>query len=164
MFHVKHAALVIGLAWMMLIAAGCPSTSSETDSNRQFPLDSLPTRTVTYDGAPITVWIADDNATRAEGLMFVPEADLEGDVGMLFIFEREQALSFWMRNTPTALDIAYIRTDGEIVTIHEMPPFTLQSFPSFEPARFALEMKAGSFARLGIVEGGRLEIPAAVLQ
>ena len=33
--------------------------------------------------------------------------DLGTDDAMVFVFERPQPMSFWMRNTPTPLDIAY---------------------------------------------------------
>jgi uncharacterized membrane protein (UPF0127 family) len=43
-----------------------------------------------------------------------------------------------------------------------MPILTLRTFPSDRPARFALEVKAGTFGRLGIREGDHVEIPDAV--
>jgi uncharacterized membrane protein (UPF0127 family) len=53
--------------------------------------------------------------------------------------------------------------NGTIVKIWQMPPQTLQTFSSIEPAMFALEMKQGAFARLGIQEGDRIDIPPEVL-
>ena len=78
---------------------------------------------------------------------------------MLFVFDSEQPRSFWMKDTPTALDIAYMRADGTIVKIHTMVPFDTSSYPSGEPAQFALEVPAGTFADLGIVEGDTAIIP-----
>jgi len=69
-----------------------------------------------------------------------------------------------MRNTITALDIAFARRDGTIVAIHTMPPLTLRTFSSFEPAMFALEVKAGTFERLGVVEGDVMVIPDSVFK
>ena len=110
--------------------------------------------------ARVLVEIADSPEERARGLMF--RKDLQG--GMLFVFEEEEMLGFWMKNTITALDIAFARMDGRIVTIHTMPPLTLRTFPSLEPVMFALEVKAGTFQRLGIVEGDRIDIPADVFK
>ncbi len=94
--------------------------------------------------------------------MHVPADEIADDQGMLFIFPDEQPRGFWMRNTITSLDIAFARLDGTIVKTHQMPPLTLQSYPSVEPAMFALEMKAGSFAKFGIVAGDKLVIPEVI--
>jgi uncharacterized membrane protein (UPF0127 family) len=83
---------------------------------------------------------------------------------MLFVFPDERLRGFWMKNTITSLDIAFARMDGTIVAIHTMPPLTLETFPSFEPAMFALEVKAGTFAALGIQEGDKLVIPDEVFK
>jgi uncharacterized membrane protein (UPF0127 family) len=143
------------------LGVGCLASNT---GQRQVPLDSLETATIEVNGNALRVWLAKTDAQRTEGLMFVTDADIADDQGMLFIFDEEQYLSFWMRNTYISLDIAFARSDGEIVKIHQMPPLTLESFPSIEPARFALEVKAGTFARLGIQEGDRLIIPDDVLK
>lgn len=148
------------------LVSGCTQTSvSDADpSRRQFPLDTLPTASITIDGATIPVYLATTPPTREEGLMHLGDQDLGDDEGMLFVFESERVLSFWMRNTFIPLDIAYARADGEIVTIHEMPPQTLRSFLSTEPALFALEMKAGAFERLGIDVGDTITLADDVMR
>lgn len=91
--------------------------------------------------------------------MYVEPHEIADDQGMLFVFPNEAQRGFWMLNTVTPLDIAYARFDGTIVSTWQMPPLTLQTFPSIEPAMFALEMKQGSFERIGLHEGDRLDIP-----
>src|SRR5512140_1786408 len=110
-----------------------------------------------------TAYVAADNATRMLGLMNVTEADLPANHGMLFVFEYEQWLSFWMRNTIIPLDIAYIRSDGTIVKTYTMQPLDESGYPSIEPARFALEVRGGQFAQWGIVAGDHVEIPPEFL-
>ncbi|NLE58515.1 MAG: DUF192 domain-containing protein [Planctomycetes bacterium] len=122
------------------------------------------------------VWLATDDEKRELGLMQVKEEELASfrgqtsqglsDIhrGMLFVFGFEQPLSFWMHNTITPLDIAYIRSDGRIVGIHTMAPLETRTYPSGEPARFALEVKAGLFASLGVKAGDRVQIPDSVLK
>ncbi len=174
--------LVFPLLAGCLMAAGCfrspgengtPSGGSTrpagrvSDAARRYPLDSLPTGTISVNGQAIRVWVVQDfDAGRPgaveEGLMHVPPEEIADDQGMLFVFEDERLRGFWMRNTITPLDIAFARMNGTIVKIWQMPPYTLQTFPSIEPAMFALEMKQGSFARLGIREGDTLVIPAEV--
>ena len=143
--------------------AGCEPSVTLGDS-RQFPLSSLQTGSVTADGHAFRVWLATTTAQQSEGLMYVPADQIADDQGMLFIFPDDSYLSFWMKNTITPLDIAFVRGDGEIVKIWTMPALTLQTFPSLEPARFALEVKAGTFGMLGIKEGDTLDVPAALLK
>lgn len=149
-----------------------PATSSapatperSSDAKRMYPLGSLPTTTVSINDHVLRVWVAQEFDPRRpgaveEGFMHVPREEIADDQGMLFVFSDEQIRGFWMRNTITPLDIAYARMDGTIVKICQMPPLTLRTFSSIEPALFALEVKQGTFARLGIKEGDHIDIPA----
>jgi uncharacterized membrane protein (UPF0127 family) len=139
-----------------------------SDASRRYSLDALPTSTVTIAKHIFRVWVAAENDPEhpgvvQEGLMHVPSSELADDQGMLFVFPDEQLRGFWMKNTIAPLDIAFARMNGTIVKIWQMPPLTLQTFSSVEPAMFALEVKQGTFARLGIQEGQRLEIPPELL-
>jgi uncharacterized membrane protein (UPF0127 family) len=95
-------------------------------------------------GQPIRVWLALSEEQRAEGLMFVIAEEIADDQGMLFVFREDQHMAFWMKNTLIPLDIAYLAADGRVLRTWTMPPQTLQTFPSGEPALFALEMKAST--------------------
>jgi uncharacterized protein len=146
---------------------GGTTTGRASDALRRYPLDTLPTTTVQVDGHSFRAWLADESDLHRpgvvnEGLMFVPTSEIADDQGMLFVFPEEQIRSFWMKNTVAPLDIAFARMNGTIVKIWQMPPQTLQTFSSIEPAMFALELKQGTFAQLGIHEGDRLEIPVQV--
>ena len=140
------------------------ANGASSSARRQFPLDSLPTSTVTVNEHTFRVWLALGPDEREEGLMWVSESEIADDQGMLFVFPDERYQGFWMKNTITPLDVAYARMDGTIVTIQTMPPLTLQTFPSYEPAMFAFEVKAGTFARLGIGTGDHLDIPDDVFK
>ena len=94
----------------------------------------------------ITVEIAKTPEQQAHGLMF--REKMPADSGMLFIFENEQPLSFWMKNTYLDLSIAYIGKDKKIIDIIDMKATSsLQtsypSYPSSKPAMYALEMNQG---------------------
>lgn len=143
---------------------GDGSSGRVSDSVRTHPLDSLHTAEIGIGGVTFRVWLALTPTEIQEGLMHVPAAEIPDDGGMLFVFPDEQPRSFWMLNTIAPLDIAFARADGTIVTIWQMPPQTLQSFPSIEPAMFALETKQGTFERLGIKEGDVIGIPAEVFK
>lgn len=162
-------------ALFLLGAAGCLRTSSGGSPNgdpaslRQYPLDTLPTTTVAVDGKPIRAWIAHELDPKRpnvmqEGLMHVPADQIADDQGMLFIFREERVRGFWMLNTIAPLDIAYARFDGTIVAIRQMAPESLQSYSSIQPAIFALEVKQGTLARLGVEVGDRLDIPTDALR
>jgi len=153
-----------GVAGCIGSAGGEAGDAAGSAARRKFPLETLPTTTIAIDDQTLRVWLVLDAERREEGMMFVPAEEIADDQGMLFVFPDERYLGFWMKNTITPLDIAYARSDGTIVTIHTMPPLTLQTFPSIEPARFALEVKAGTFERLGIRAGDRLDIPDDVFK
>ncbi|MCP8890803.1 DUF192 domain-containing protein [Sphingomonas faeni] len=94
---------------------------------------------------------------QARGLMF--RTDLKPDGGMLFwpyppTGGAPVPASFWMKNTPSSLDILYIRADGTIARIAENTvPFSETPIPSGEPVGAVLELMGGRAAELGIAEG-----------
>ncbi|MDP8972651.1 MAG: DUF192 domain-containing protein [Actinomycetota bacterium] len=105
----------------------------------------------------VEVEIADDTAEQRRGLM--ERTELAENAGMLFVFDREEPRSFWMRNTLIPLSIAYIASDGRIVDIQDMQPLDETSHPSAEPAQYALEVNQGFFAERGIEAGNVVEVP-----
>ncbi|WP_208622510.1 DUF192 domain-containing protein [Sphingomonas faeni] len=100
---------------------------------------------------------AKTEAEQARGLMF--RTDLTPDGGMLFWPYPAKggepvAANFWMKNTPSPLDILYIRADGTIARIAENTvPFSEQPIPSGEPVGAVLELMGGRASELGIAEG-----------
>jgi uncharacterized membrane protein (UPF0127 family) len=111
----------------------------------------LPTAALTIGAHKLTAEIAFTPAQREHGLM--NRFSLKPDTGMLFVFERAEPLSFWMRNTYVALSIAFIGADGRILNIEDMKPQTDDPHWSKGAALYALEMKKGWFAERGIVAG-----------
>lgn len=153
---------------ILLVALGCTPRSGQSLPGYRNDLTKMQTAQILVKEKPFNVWLALDDYTRERGLMQVTEDELKPvdsvHRGMLFAFPEEQYLSFWMYNTITALDIAYIDADGVIVRIHTMAPLETRSYPSVEPAMFALEAFAGTFNELGISEGDLVEIPDSVLK
>lgn len=127
-------------------------------------LASMKTATIEIAGkATYTTYIADDFDLQRVGLMNTTESELPTDRGMIFVFDDDAPRSFWMRNTIIPLDIAYIRSDGTIVKTYTMEALNEVGYPSIEPARFALEVRAGQFAEHGVVAGDHVTIPADLL-
>ena len=95
---------------------------------------------------------------QAQGLMF--REQMADDHGMLFLYEQEQPLSFWMMNTLIPLDIIFIDANGEVINIQHGKPRNVTPLPSSRPGLAVLEINGGLAAKLGIRPGDRLLHPA----
>ena len=107
----------------------------------------------------VEVEVADTRTEQARGLM--ERTELAENAGMLFVFDREEPRSFWLRNTLIPLSIAYIDAEGRIVDIQDMEPLddVPPGYVSAEPAQYALEVNKGFFAERGIQVGDTVELP-----
>jgi uncharacterized protein len=93
------------------------------------------------------------------GLMY--RRSLPAGQGMLFDFGSEQRITMWMKNTYVALDMIFIGTDGRISRIAaNTKPLSTRLISSGEPARYVLEVNAGTARKLGIAVGDRVSHPA----
>jgi uncharacterized membrane protein (UPF0127 family) len=100
--------------------------------------------------------LAEDDAERAQGLMNRPW--MEESQCMLFIMDKEERQSFWMRNTIIPLDIIFINADMQIVSIaKDTQPYSEKSIPSAGPAKYVLEVVAGFSDKYGLKAGDRVE-------
>jgi uncharacterized protein len=105
-----------------------------------------------------TVELADTPGERSRGLMF--RESMPADHGMLFDFETEQPVAFWMKNTPLPLDMVFIDAGGTVVQVAaDTTPHSEASIPSKRPVRAVLELNAGTAARLGIGPGAKVRHP-----
>lgn len=99
----------------------------------------------------ITAEIAVTARDRSHGLMH--RESMPDDHGMLFVFPEERILTFWMKDTPLPLSIAFADAGGRIVRIEDMEPNSRDVVSSGVPARYALEMNRGWFERHGVYPG-----------
>lgn len=107
-----------------------------------------------------TVEYAIDPAERSCGLMYREE--MARDHGMVFDFEVERGVSFWMSNTLISLDMVFIEDDGTVLNIAEgTTPLSLEGVPSAGPVRYVLEVIAGTADRIGLEPGDRVDIERA---
>jgi uncharacterized membrane protein (UPF0127 family) len=110
------------------------------------------------EGKKIRVEVTQTEEEKARGLMF--RESLGIDEGMLFVYPGEEILTFWMKNTPLPLSIAFLDQRGKIVDIQDMDPFSLRAHASALPAKYALEMNQGWFQKNGIRVGDIVRIPS----
>lgn len=110
---------------------------------------------ITVDGKPVSAEIADNGEERSMGLMY--RDSLPAEQGMLFVYDRSEVRSFWMKNTRIPLSIAFIDSKGVIVSISDMKPMDTSSVPSGTPAQYALEMNQGWYSRNDVQVGDRVE-------
>lgn len=143
------AVLALGLT-----VSACAAGKQAVDE-RGRPLEPL--SVVTQSGEhQFMVEIADDDSARARGLMYRPP--LADDRGMLFQFPRASEQSFWMRNTPSSLDIIYIDPTGKIVSIaRHTTPFSEAPIRSFGAANGVLELRAGRADEIGAKPGDQIK-------
>lgn len=109
--------------------------------------------------AQFTVEVADTARARAQGLMhreFMPRG-----AGMLFVYDRPQSVSFWMRNTLIPLDMIFLDDSGTVARVHpDAVPLDETGIPGGDGIQFVLEINAGLSAAFGIKPGTELRHPA----
>src|ERR1700751_1724872 len=133
------AALVACLLWVALVPAGAAGEAT--------------VEIISKSGVhAFSVELATNDAERERGLMFRKE--LPEGRGMLFDFEREAPVAFWMHNTYIPLDLIFIRAAGSIPRIAEnAEPLSARLIPSGGPVRAVLEVIGGPARKLGIAPG-----------
>lgn len=103
--------------------------------------------------------IAATRDQRTRGLMW--RTELPEGTGMLFIFDRDDYLSFWMKNTLIPLDMIFIRSDLAIAGIVERAePKTLSPRtpgPNVQ-AKYVLEVPSGWSSKIGLKPGLKVVI------
>ena len=153
------AVLGIGVALIALRQGVFTGTAATEATARMLPV------TITSANGP-HVFRVERAATTAEqtrGLMY--RTDLKPDGGMIFYpyppgGGAPREANFWMKNTPTPLDMLFIRADGTIATLVENTvPFSETPVPSREPVVAVLELVGGRAADLGIAEGDKVTWP-----
>lgn len=136
---------------LTLSAAGCQTTTRG--------------HWVELRGHRFEVEVADDFEERARGLMF--RDGLPADHGMLFVYDQEQPLAFWMKNTRIPLDILFFDRERRLVSVRKrVPPCSLgdrcPSYPGHKPAMYVLELNAGRAEALGVAPGDVIVIDSRI--
>jgi uncharacterized membrane protein (UPF0127 family) len=151
----RRFAPLFAFAALVTACAGAVAPAAEL-----FPsLDQARVAVTTASGRhEFAVWIAADERSRQQGLMYVRE--LPPDRGMLFIFERPQPVAFWMKDTYLSLDLVFIDPAGRVLNVAaDAKPLSLMPIQSRGEALAVLEVLAGTARKIGLVPGDRIDLP-----
>jgi uncharacterized protein len=159
---VKNANLVWKVVFGSMVAAllavltGCGGAEAAPPENTKPASHYFP---VTVGDRTVHLQLAVTEAEMEQGLMY--RRDLRSNQGMLFIYRQPQKVSFWMRNTPTPLDIGYFTSDGVLREIYPLYPFDERAVPSkADNIQYALEVCQGWFDATGVKPGDRIDLAA----
>ena len=146
---------------LLLATAGCGAAPSTPAAEAAAGTIAL-TITSSNGAHAFAVEVAKTEEAQQRGLMYRTDIPLDG--GMLFAPYPPKGppreASFWMKNTPSPLDILFIRSDGTIARIAENTvPQSETQIPSGEPVSAVLELRGGRALDLGISEGDHVSWP-----
>jgi uncharacterized membrane protein (UPF0127 family) len=130
--------------------------SSSCSNQKKLPSKEL--TIVRADGSQVALSAEIARTPEQRNHGFMERKNIPDGTGMIFIFEKDQILSFWMKNTPHPLSIAYIDSTGKIRELHDMKPFCLDPVTSQVYCRYALEVPQGWFAKNNIKPGDMLDV------
>jgi uncharacterized membrane protein (UPF0127 family) len=135
------AVLLLSLGWFL-------SCSSGLDERIE----------IVIGGQSFRVEVARTAEQKQQGLM--NRKSLGEREGMIFVYESDQHLAFWMKNTTIPLTLVFLSKDGQIIQIERLKPLSLKSVVSERAVRYALELPAGVLEELGVEVGDRVQLPA----
>ena len=165
--------ILIFVTFALIVILGCSHSSTASAQHRYrdpslYEPQVLPSVEAKLNGHSLKIMLARSDFEKAKGLMFYRE--LASDTGMLFVYNYSHKMSFWMMNTRIPLDLIFFSEDLTVSEyIKNMVPGygkrsdTLPQYDSKFPARYALELNAGSVEELDIKIGDKLEIPQIFL-
>jgi len=151
--------LIVGAAVILVALVSIGLTPASESVSISFPHATLVIEPA--DGKPFSfdIELATTTEQHARGLMF--RRTMPRDAGMLFLFEPDQPVDFWMKNTFIPLDMLFVRADGVIIkVVTHAEPFSTAMISSNEPVRGVIEINAGEADRRGIRTGDKVIYPA----
>jgi uncharacterized membrane protein (UPF0127 family) len=111
-----------------------------------------------FGTARFNVDVADEPEERSRGLMFVEE--MPSSQGMLFLYDRPQRATFWMKNTFIPLDMIFADPSGTVTHVHENAiPHDETTIDGGRGVLAILEINGGLAGAIGIMPGAELRHP-----
>jgi uncharacterized protein len=130
---------------------------------------ALPAVTVRAPRAALTLEVARTEAQREHGLM--DRTVVPSHTGMIFVFDGDDAVDFWMKDTLVPLDMIFVAADGTVRRVFANVPVVAPTLPDDAipregaKAKYVIELRAGEAALDGIAAGTKLDlhaVPAAL--
>jgi uncharacterized protein len=157
---------LLGMTVSVLLL-GC-SASSSPPSVAQSPVptpEASPSQTLpitakaTLNNQVIQLEVAQTPEQQEVGLM--NRSPLPDDRGMLFLFEPPRPVIFWMKNTPSPLDMVFL-LNGKVKAIAaDARPCAADPCPTYssnDTVNQVIELRSGRAEELGLKVGDRLSI------
>jgi uncharacterized protein len=126
---------------------------------------ALSTMVVHAPKADLTLEVARTEALREQGLM--DRHVVSPHTGMLFVFDRDEPVDFWMKNTLVPLDMIFIAADGTVRRVFSNVRVVAATLPDEQipregaQAKYVIELAAGEASSDGIVAGVKLDLRGA---
>ena len=112
---------------------------------------------VVLGGETFRVEVARTAEQKRQGLML--HESIGPREGMIFVYNTDQHLSFWMKDTIIPLTLVFLSKNGEILQVEYLKPFSLKTVISKRAARYGLELPEGVLEELGVEVGNRVLLP-----
>jgi hypothetical protein len=144
----RRAAAILAVFLLVLPPAGCDWKSSDS---------SLPVTRMKIGSEEFNLEIAVSDHDQELGLMH--RDGMDSDHGMIFPMARQEVQKFWNHDVRFPLDVIFLDSGGRVVSIKRLEPFDERTVPSDVPAKYAIELNAGTVNRLHLSVGDRLEVP-----
>ena len=146
------------LLWATLLL-GCSSPT--TGKTAELPKTTFEKGQVTFHlenrDLTVQVEVARTGPARRQGLMH--RTELKPHHGMIFVFEKEEAQSFWMKNTYIPLDMIFVNQKRTVIgVVHQAEPMTTTPRNVPGVSQFVVEMTGGYARQHGIKEGTQISM------
>lgn len=121
---------------------------------------ALPVMKLNAPAAALRVQIARTEEQRERGLMGVTH--LAPRNGMIFVFERDAPVAFWMKDTLIPLDMVFVSADGTVRRVYSKVPVVPRTLPDAQipleqgTAKYVIELPSGEALADGLREGSRV--------
>ena len=155
------------LALVVALITPLPSPSPVAQPSATPAPQHLPTIAVRAPKATLTLQVARTEEQREIGLMSVTQ--LPPHTGMIFVFDQDGPVEFWMKDTLVPLDMLFVAPDGRVRSIAMNVPVVALDTPDDKiprrsgSGRFVIELPAGEAEADGLVAGVKLSLPATLL-
>lgn len=177
---VQAASALILLGFLVVWTAGCDPVSRESTADSGArpgtpvvgsdawlddgkPQTGLPRMKLLLGPRELNAELALTTEAIRKGMMWrtnVSETD-----SMLFVFGRPHQTSFWMKNVPVDIDVAYLDPEGIILEIHRLERYNTNAvLAQADNVQYALETAPGWFQRNGLAPGVMIRTERGTLQ